>query len=428
MPATILVGAQWGDEGKGRIADWLARDADAVARYAGGDNAGHTVSVGGQTFQLHLVPSGVIHPHVRCILGSGMVINPIRLVHELRLLDERGIDISPERIHVSLRAHVIVPAHLELDGARERALGKASLGTTRRGIGPAYQDKAARTGLLVADMLDPDRFAARVQRATEDAAHLLSAQYGLESTTTGDLGLEYGQAAAFLRPYLADTVAIVHDLLESGGRLLCEGAQGTLLDLDHGHYPYVTSSSPIAGGALTGLGFGPRQVDRVIGVAKAYATRVGGGPFPTEQNNPTGDRLRATGREYGTTTGRPRRCGWLDAVALRYAARVNGFTELILTKLDVLTGFDPLALATAYDLPDGRTQTLPIHTGTFEQAVPVYETLPGWTDDLGGVRCFEDLPAAAQAYVQRVEALAGVPVSLISVGPEREQAIERTRS
>lgn len=422
MPATVLVGAQWGDEGKGRIADWLARTSDVMARYGGGDNAGHTVQVGEKNFKLHLVPSGVVHPNLICIMGTGMVINPIRLVAELDMLAEEGVDISPDRIHLSPRAHVITPGHLELDGAEERMLEDESIGTTRRGIGPAYADKASRIGILTGEMADPEQFAAKVRIAVDRANQLLNMRYRLDPIRA-DVVDTYQAAAVRLKPYLSDTINLVNEHLEAGRRLLCEGAQGTLLDIDHGHYPYVTSSSPTTGGALTGLGFGPCYVDRVVGVAKAYCTRVGNGPFPTELNDEIGQRLREAGHEYGTTTGRPRRCGWLDAVILRYAVRVNGLTELVLTKLDVLSGVDLLHIATAYDLADGRVINMPLDTALVGSAQPVYETLPGWQEDITGARSLHDLPENARQYVQRIEALAGVPISLISVGPERDQII-----
>ncbi|MGQ9848883.1 MAG: adenylosuccinate synthase [Aggregatilineaceae bacterium] len=423
MPATVLIGAQWGDEGKGRVADWLAEQCDVMARYGGGDNAGHTVKVGTREFKLHLVPSGVVHTGVRCVLGSGMVINPLRLVEELDMLAGQGVDISPQRIHLSVRAHVITPGHLALDGASERARGSSSIGTTRRGIGPAYMDKAARTGLLTGQMRDPEQFTTQVQAALERANALLTGLYGLEPVDAKGLAAQYGEAAARLAPYLADTTTLLHDLLDQGQHLLCEGAQGTLLDLDHGHYPYVTSSSATVGGALTGLGIGPQQITRVVGVAKAYCTRVGNGPFPTELLDDTGERLRAAGHEYGTTTGRPRRCGWLDAVALRYAARVNGFTELVITKLDVLSGLDELKIAVAYQRDDQQITALPLFTPDYERVCPVYETLPGWREDVSTIRFFDELPQAARQYIRRIEALTGVPVTLVSVGPEREQAI-----
>ncbi|MBN1681439.1 MAG: adenylosuccinate synthase [Anaerolineae bacterium] len=426
MPVTVLVGAQWGDEGKGRVADWLARDTDVMARYAGGDNAGHTVSVGEQTFKLHLVPSGIIHPNVTCILGSGMVINPLRLVAELDMLAGQGVDISPERLHISPRAHVITPGHLELDGAEERSRGGSAIGTTRRGIGPAYRDKAARSGVLTGTMTDPDTFAAAVQAHIERVNVLLRTVYGLPEIEPSDPVDAYRAAAERLAPFLADTTALLHARLEAGQRVLCEGAQGTLLDLDHGHYPYVTSSSSTTGGALTGLGFGPHEVNRVVGVVKAYCTRVGNGPFPTELTGATGDRMREAGAEFGTTTGRPRRCGWLDAVALRYAVRVNGMTEIVLTKLDVLAGFSELKIATAYTLDGQSITALPVDTAQVERVEPVYETLPGWQEDISGIRALDDLPAATRQYVERIQALAGIPIRLISVGPERSQAILNT--
>lgn len=424
MPATVLVGAQWGDEGKGRVVDWLASEADGVARYAGGDNAGHTVIVGEREFKLHLVPSGVIRPGVRCILGSGMVINPLRMIEELDMLAGQGVDISPDRIHLSSRAHIITPGHLALDGASERARGSESIGTTRRGIGLAYTDKATRVGILAGAMRDPDGFADAVREGNARANFLLERRYGLPPITEIDnLAVQYAAAAQRLAPYIANTVTIVHEMLEAGQRLVCEGAQATLLDIDHGHYPYLTSSNATVGGALAGLGFGPGYVDRVIGVVKAYCTRVGNGPFPTEQDNETGDRLRANGAEFGTTTGRPRRCGWLDAVALRYAVRINGMTEIVLSKLDVLSGFDTLHIATAYELDGQRLAAMPIDTLQVERVTPVYEALPGWADDITGARRLGDLPEAARRYVRRVEELAGAPIRMISVGPEREQLV-----
>jgi len=423
MPATILVGAQWGDEGKGRVADWLAQDAQAMARYAGGDNAGHTVQVGEQVFKLHLVPSGVVHPNLRCILGNGMVINPVRLVSELDMLAAQGVDISPDRIHLSSRAHVILPGHMELDGAEERRLEDESIGTTRRGIGPAYMAKAARTGLLTGEMREPEQFAIKVRASIEQVNETLTQRYGLTAIDAQGLAQQYGEAAARLKPYLTDTYLIVNHLLEAGQRLICEGAQGTLLDIDHGHYPYLTSSSAVAGGALSGLGFGPRYVDQVIGVTKAYCTRVGNGPFPTELLDDTGEQMRQAGHEFGTTTGRPRRCGWLDMVALRYAIRINGLTELVLSKLDVLNDFDQIHIATAYESEKTRFDHMPVETAVMAKMQPVYETLSGWKQPISDIRTFEALPEPAGRYVERIQELAGIPISMISGGPEREQAI-----
>ncbi len=423
MPVTVLVGAQWGDEGKGRVADWLARESDVMARYAGGDNAGHTVIVGERTFKLHLVPSGIVYPHVICLLGSGMVINPVRLVEELEMLAAQGIDVSPDRLFISARAHIITPGHLALDGASERALGKDSIGTTQRGIGPAYMDKAARSGVLVGELADPAQFAQSIRASVERANAVLTGVYELPPVDVSQVSEPYRAAAERLAPYVGDVTTRLHQQLEAGSRVLCEGAQGTLLDIDQGHYPFVTSSSATVGGALTGLGFGPHYIDRVVGVVKAYCTRVGNGPFPTELFDSSGDRMRESGAEFGTTTGRPRRCGWLDGAALRFAVRINGITELVITKLDVLSIFDELKIAVAYEKDGVRLDTFPIDTRLAGQVTPVYETLPGWKSDISGARRLEDLPENARQYIGRIEALAGVPVSLISVGPEREQAI-----
>ncbi|MBN1563264.1 MAG: adenylosuccinate synthase [Anaerolineae bacterium] len=424
MPVTIVVGAQWGDEGKGRVADWLARESDGIARYAGGDNAGHTVIVGDAVFKLHLVPSGVVHSDKKCFLGNGMVINPVRLVSELDMLAERGIDISPDRIHLSPRAHVITPGHMELDGAADKARGKDAIGTTKRGIGLAYTDKATRVGLLTGEMADAEQFADAVQHSIEQANIILQSKYGAPPMDAVELVAEYAEAARRLQPYLADTNALIHDMLEADQRLLCEGAQGTLLDIDHGHYPFVTSSNATTGGAMTGLGFGPHYVDRVIGVVKAYCTRVGNGPFPTELLDETGEQLRQAGHEFGTTTGRPRRCGWLDMVALKYAIRVNGFNELVLSKMDVLGGMAEIKIATAYELDGKPITNMPLDTAAMERAQPVYEAVPGWDADISGARVMADLPEATQRYIKRIEELSGVKVMMVSVGPERDQAVQ----
>jgi adenylosuccinate synthase len=424
MPVTIVVGAQWGDEGKGRVVDWLARVSDGIARYAGGDNAGHTIVVGNDVFKLHLIPSGVIHSDKKCFLGNGMVINPIRLVTELDMLAERGIDISPGRIHLSPRAHIITPGHMELDGTADKARGEDAIGTTKRGIGLAYTDKATRVGLLTGEMRDSEQFADAVQHSIEQTNIILKSKYGEPPLNALELVAQYADAACRLYPYLADTNILIHEMLAANKRLLCEGAQGTLLDIDHGHYPFVTSSNATTGGALTGLGFGPQYVDHVIGVVKAYCTRVGNGPFPTELLDETGEQLRQAGQEFGTTTGRPRRCGWLDMVALRYAIRVNGFNELVLSKMDVLSGQAEIKIATAYEVDGQITPNMPLDTAAMERAKPVYESLPGWQEDITGVRALADLPQAAQNYIQRIADLSGVKVTMVSVGPEREQAVE----
>ena len=427
MPITILIGAQWGDEGKGRAVDWLASSADIVARYAGGDNAGHTVALGNEVYKLHLVPSGILHEDVVSIMGNGMVINPVNLVREIQSLKEQGLDITPERLVISSRAHIITPAHIELDKARELSLGDEKIGTTLRGIGPAYLDKTNRAGIRTGDMLlDIEVFAERLSVAVE-ATNAELRQQGLNSLDSTQAAESYLEAADYLRPYIKDVSIYLHHALKMGKRVVCEGAQGTMLDIDHGSYPFVTSSSPTAGGALTGLGVGPLFVERVIGVAKSFSTRVGGGPMPTELNGEIADRLRGTGAnfwdEFGTTTGRPRRCGWLDVVMLRYAASVNGLSELMLTKMDILSGIEELKLAVAYQIDGRRHEYPPVTNEQLERAVPIYETLPGWRDDITGCRALEELPSAARNYVKRIAELCEVPIKSVSVGPEREQLV-----
>jgi len=427
MPAIIVVGAQWGDEGKGRVVDGLAREAHIVARYNGGDNAGHTVVALGHILRLHLVPSGILHPHVTCLIGAGVVVNPVQLAAELDELAALGVDVGPERVKLAAAAHIILPTHRALDGAREAARGQEAIGTTRRGIGPVYADKAARVGLRAGQMADPEEFGERVRALVQAHNRLLQEHYGLEPLSVDETVAESVALARRLRAYLTDGSELVARALAAGQTVLCEGAQGTLLDLDHGTYPYVTSSSCVAGGALTGLGFGPQAVARVIGVAKAYTTRVGAGPFPTELTDAIGDRIRQAGGEYGTTTGRPRRCGWLDLPILRYAVQINGLTELALTKLDVLTGIQPLKVAVAYERGGERIERFPGEWGAEEVARwhPVYEELPGWTEEIRSARRWEDLPATARAYVERIEEAIGVPVTLIGVGPERGEVVRR---
>jgi adenylosuccinate synthase len=427
MPAIIVVGTQWGDEGKGRAVDNFGHQAHLIARFNGGDNAGHTVIAEGHKLKLHLVPSGVLYPQATCLIGAGVVVHPAQLIRELDHLAGLGIDVGPERIKLSAAAHMILPTHRALDGARDVARGSAAIGTTRRGIGPVYADKAARSGLRAGYMDDPENFAERVLELVEEHNWALEEEFELDPLPTEQIVAQYCGYAQRLRAHLVDGSALVGETLEAGRMLLCEGAQGLLLDIDHGTYPYVTSSSTIAGGALTGLGFGPQHVERVVGIAKAYTTRVGGGPFPTELEGPVGDRMREAGDEFGTTTGRPRRCGWLDLTILRYAARVNGLTELMITKLDVLSGIDPLRMAVSYVRDDRRTDTFPVEYGAEELThwEPVYEELPGWEEDISDVRERENLPPAAQAYVARIEEQVGVPISLISVGPKREQVIRK---
>lgn len=428
MPATILIGAQWGDEGKGRVADWLAAESDVVARFAGGDNAGHTVYVGETVFKLHLIPSGILHQHVTCVLGGGTVINPVNMVREMDELRALGVEITPERLIISTRAHIISPAHIALDKASEKALGAEKIGTTLRGIGPAYMDKTGRSGLRMGQMLEVEAFADALY-AHIKVANAKLARDGCETIDPQQSAEAYVDAAAKLRPYLRDTTRYINGRLSKGDRVLCEGAQGTMLDIDHGDYPFVTSSSPTSGGALTGLGFGPLHVDRVVGVTKAFSTRVGSGPLPTELDGALGDKLRGTGQnfwdEFGTTTGRPRRCGWLDTVMLRYAVQVNGFSEIVLTKLDILSGFEELKIATGYELDGEVIDYLPVTTADQARVKPIYDTVAGWSENIGAARQWQDLPHAARAYIDHIAELCGTPINTVSVGPERDQLVHR---
>ncbi|MEA3341683.1 MAG: adenylosuccinate synthase [Chloroflexota bacterium] len=431
MSAIIVVGAQWGDEGKGRVVDGLAREAQLVARFNGGDNAGHTVVAEGHTLKLHLVPSGILYPTATCLIGAGVVVNPEQLTTEMDELAALGVDVGPAHLKLSAAAHIILPTHRALDGAREEARGQTALGTTKRGIGPVYADKAARVNPRAGDMTNPEQFAEQVADRVRVHNRRLKEQYGLETLSSQQAASRYCEYARRLAPHLVDGSALVGEALAAGKTVLCEGAQGLLLDLDHGTYPYVTSSSSTSGGALTGLGFGPQHVSRVVGVVKAYTTRVGTGPFLTELLDETGERIREVGNEYGTTTGRPRRCGWLDLVILRYSTRINGLDELALIKLDVLSGLERLKIAVAYERDGERAQPsvadyfpAEFGVGALAEWKPVYEELPGWAEDITGVRVRADLPAAAQEYVARIEDLVGVPVTFIGVGPEREQAIQ----
>ncbi len=424
MSAIVVVGTQWGDEGKGRVVDGLAQDAEVVARFNGGDNAGHTVVAEGHTLKLHLIPSGVLHSKLLLLIGAGVVVNPERLISEMDNLSSLGVDVAPSRLKLSAAAHIILPTHRALDGAREASRGEDAIGTTKRGIGPTYADKAARVNVRAGEMTDPPHFAARVAERVEEHNRRLG-QFGLEPLSAEKAAAAYEAYAERLASHLTDGSALIGEVLEAGRTVLCEGAQGLLLDLDHGSYPYVTSSSTIAGGAATGLGFGPKHISRIVGVVKAYTTRVGKGPFPAELMGETGDRIREAGNEFGTTTGRPRRCGWLDLPIVRYAARVNGLDELALTKLDVLSGLERLKIAVAYQRDDERVEHFPAEFGVRSLAewTPIYEEVPGWDEDITGVRCRGDLPRAAQAYVSYVEESVGVPVTFIGVGPERKQAI-----
>jgi adenylosuccinate synthase len=412
MPATVIVGAQWGDEGKGKIVDLLAESSEIVCRYQGGPNAGHTIVCDGDTFKLHHVPSGILYGGKICVVGAGCVLDPGLLVEELDGLEARGI--STEGLRISGNAHLIMPWHVAIDSASERRLGRLQIGTTRRGIGPAYADKASRLGIRVQDILDAKILRQKFDTALAEKNRLLD-----EPLAAGDLADRMEGYAARLRPYVSDTSLLVDQALRRGERVLLEGAQGTLLDLDHGTYPFVTSSNPIAGAAATGIGIGPTRIESVVGVAKAYVTRVGEGPFPTEIEGPDQDRVRELGEEYGTTTGRERRCGWLDLVGLRFAVRVNGMTSLALTKLDVLSEFAEIPVCTRYKLPNGsETDEFPAHQSDFHHARPVYENLPGWGEPLGN-----GLPAAARRYVEFVEAALEVEITMIGTGADRASIV-----
>ena len=423
MPATVVVGAQWGDEGKGKIVDLLAEHADLVCRYNGGPNAGHTIVAEGETYKVRHIPSGILRGK-ECVIGAGCVVDPAVLVDELDELAARGIAI--DRLHLSTNAHVIMPWHVAIDRAGERRLGKLAIGTTRRGIGPTYADKAYRLGIRVQDLFDPKILRQKLGVALAEKNVWLERVYGAEAFELEELAGRYEQYAQRLRPYITDTSLLVDNALRRGNTVLLEGAHATLLDLDHGTYPFVTSSSTIAGGAATGIGIGPTRIDAVIGVAKAYVTRVGEGPFPTEIQGPDQERLQQLGGEVGTVTGRPRRCGWLDLVGLRYAVRVNGITSLALTKLDVLSAFRELPVCVRYRLRDGtETDEFPAHQSDFHHCEPVYETLRGWEEALDEVAEVSDLPAAARRYIEFVQERLEVEVSLVGTGRERERVLDR---
>jgi adenylosuccinate synthase len=416
------VGTQWGDEGKGKLTDLLADDMHMVVRYQGGHNAGHTIMVGGRTLALQLVPSGVMYPHITPVIGNGVVVDPAVLLEEVDTLCAQGIDCS--RLKVSGNAHLVLPYHVELDRVAERYLGKAALGTTKRGIGPAYADKAARVGLRVQDLLDPKIFREKLDVALKEKNLVLAKVYNRLPLASDDIAACYlDELAPRVAPMIADTVHLVHESLESGQNVLFEGAQATFLDLDHGTYPFVTSSNPVAGGACTGAGVGPRAIDRVIGIAKAYVTRVGSGPFPTELGGATADLLVERGHEFGTNTGRRRRTGWFDAVMARHAVRLNSISEIALTKLDVLDAFDRLRVCVAYEAGGERLDHVPYHQSVLHKVRPLYEELPGWQTDISAMTSEDQLPRAARDYVAFLAGQAGVPVSFVGVGPRREQTV-----
>ena len=434
MTNTVLVGTQWGDEGKGKITDLIAHDYDYVVRFQGGNNAGHTVVHGDTKLALHLMPSGVMYPDSVPVIGNGVVIDPGVLIKEMAMLQAEGI--SCNNLKISCDAHLIMPYHKDLDGADEKRLGSNQIGTTKRGIGPCYQDKAARKGIRVQDLLDERIFRLKLEAALAQKNPILEKIYGIHTYTVEEICDEYLPYARILAPFVTETALLLNQALESGKAILFEGAQGTLLDIDHGTYPYVTSSSCCAGGAVTGTGIGPTAIDRVLGIMKAYTTRVGGGPFPTEQRFPedggegeeaeVGELMCAVGHEYGVTTGRKRRCGWFDAVIGRYAAQVNGLTDVALTKLDVLSAFDTIKVCVAYECDGKRYDYFPMQQSVLFHSQPIYEELPGWKgEDISECRAFEELPQNAQDYVKHLEELTGVRMSFVSVGADRDQTIVR---
>jgi adenylosuccinate synthase len=422
MPAIVLIGAQWGDEGKGKATDLLGDRVQYVVRYQGGNNAGHTIVIGDEKYALHVLPSGVLSPDVTPIIGNGVVVDPKVLFEEIDALQMRGV--SCERLLISASAHLIMPYHRALDKVNERFLGNAKIGTTGRGIGPAYGDKIARVGIRVQDLFDPGIFRQKLELALRDKNQLLTKVYNRRAMDAGQTTEEYLAYGERLRPYVADTGLVLGQALDAGANVLLEGAQGSLLDIDHGTYPFVTSSNPTAGGACVGAGIGPTRITKVIGIVKAYTTRVGSGPFPTELNNEQGEYLRKAGGEYGVTTGRARRCGWFDAVIARYAARVNGVTDFFVTKLDVLSSLDKVPVCVAYEVDGKRYDEIPMTQTEFHHAKPVYEYLDGWWEDISQARSFEDLPKAARDYIKTIEELSGAPVSAIGVGPRRDQTLQ----
>jgi adenylosuccinate synthase len=427
MPAIVLLGAQWGDEGKGKATDLLGHRVQYVVRYQGGNNAGHTVVIptknGPEKFALHLLPSGILTPEVIPVIGNGVVIDPAVLLNEIKGLNERGIDTS--KLKISADAHIITSYHVMLDKTIERFLGKSKIGTTGRGIGPAYGDKVSRVGIRVQDLYDESILRKKVEGSLASKNQTLVKVYNRRAVDVNQIVEELLSYADRLKPYLANTSLLLHEALQRGENVLLEGGQGTLLDVDHGTYPFVTSSNPTAGGAATGSGIGPTKITRVIGIVKAYTTRVGEGPFPTELLDENGERLRQIGGEVGTTTGRPRRCGWYDAVVARYATRVNGLTDFFLTKLDVLSGFKEIPVCVAYEIDGKRYEEMPMTQTQFHHAEPIYEMMPGWDEDISGARKFEDLPKNAQKYVEFLEKISGAPMSAIGVGQHRDATISR---
>ncbi|MBB3110892.1 adenylosuccinate synthase [Paenibacillus phyllosphaerae] len=419
MSTVVVVGTQWGDEGKGKITDFLAEGADVVARYQGGNNAGHTIMIGNKKYKLTMIPSGIFNQNKTCVIGNGMVINPSALIDEINYIHDNGF--STENLRISDRAHIIMPYHLVLDGLEEERKGDNKIGTTRKGIGPCYMDKAARNGIRVADLMDAEEFEQKLRRFVVEKNQVIQQVYGSEGLDVESILKEFLGYAEVLRPYVTDTSVVLNDAIDGGQKVLFEGAQGVMLDIDQGTYPYVTSSNPSAGGVCIGSGVGPSKIQQVIGVAKAYTTRVGDGPFPTELANETGDWIRDRGHEYGTVTGRPRRVGWFDTVVVRHARRVSGITGLSLNSLDVLSGLETVKICTHYKLRGEVIEHYPASLKLISECEAVYEELPGWSEDISNAKTLDDLPENTRRYVERVSELTGIPIAIFSVGRNREQ-------
>lgn len=419
MSSVVVVGTQWGDEGKGKITDFLSQNAEVVARYQGGNNAGHTIKFDGITYKLHLIPSGIFFSDKICVLGNGMVIDPKAFVEELAYLHERNV--TTDNLRISNRAHIILPYHLKLDILQEEEKGVNKIGTTKKGIGPAYMDKAARVGIRIADLLDKETFRTKVEQNVKEKNRLFEKVYEVDPVNVDEIVDEYYEYGQQLAKYVVDTSVVLNDALDDGRRVLFEGAQGVMLDIDQGTYPFVTSSNPIAGGVTIGSGVGPTKINHVVGVSKAYTTRVGDGPFPTELQDTIGDQIREVGREYGTTTGRPRRVGWFDSVVVRHARRVSGITDLSLNSLDVLTGIETLKICVSYKYNGEVMNEFPASLKVLAECEPVYEEMPGWTEDITGVKSLHELPENARHYLERISQLTEIPLSVFSVGPDRTQ-------
>lgn len=419
MSSVVVVGTQWGDEGKGKITDYLSQNAEVIARYQGGNNAGHTIVFDDVTYKLHLVPSGIFFADKTCVLGNGMVIDPKAFMEEVAYL--HGHDVSTDNLRVSNRAHVILPYHIKLDILQEEEKGIHKIGTTKKGIGPAYMDKAARMGIRIADLLDKDAFRLKLEQNLQEKNNLFEKVYNVDPIQVEDIFEEYYEYGQQLAKYVCDTSVVLNDALDKGRRVLFEGAQGVMLDIDQGTYPFVTSSNPVAGGVTIGAGVGPTKINQVVGVSKAYTTRVGDGPFPTELNDDIGEKIRTVGKEYGTTTGRPRRVGWFDSVVVRHARRVSGITDLSLNSLDVLTGIDKLKICVAYRYKGEVMEEFPASLSVLAECEPIYEELPGWTEDITGVKSLHELPENARHYLERIAQLTEIPLSIFSVGPDRTQ-------